>query len=164
MSTVLECASPNRQATVALGRLLGAGACPGDWIGLSGELGAGKTTLVQGIAQGAGVPESVPVTSPTFVMVQQYRGRLPVYHIDLYRLESEEQLEELGYREIAEGDGLCVVEWFDLIPAARPVAGLLIFLQLVDEDKREIRIQAEGERAEALLAGVRRQSRELGLV
>ncbi|RME26861.1 MAG: tRNA (adenosine(37)-N6)-threonylcarbamoyltransferase complex ATPase subunit type 1 TsaE [Deltaproteobacteria bacterium] len=164
MSEEFEFTSPHRDATVALGRLLGRMAAPGDWIGLSGELGAGKTTLVQGIAKGAGVPDSVPVTSPTFVIVQQYRGRLPIYHIDLYRLEGGEQLEELGYQELAEGDGICVVEWFDLIPEARPCEGLFVYLELIDEDARKVRIQAEGERAVALLDEVRRQSRELGLV
>ena len=104
------------EATRALGEKLGASLQPGDILLLEGDLGAGKTTLTQGLAKGLGVTEFV--NSPTFVIINEYfTGRLPLYHMDLYRVEEEAQLYDLGVEEYFYGNGVCVVEWPEI---ARP--------------------------------------------
>ena len=98
--------------TERFGRLIAKNAKPGTVIALSGDLGAGKTTLTQAIAKELGVSE--PVTSPTFTLIQEYTdGRLPLYHFDVYRLESEEELADIGCEEYFYGKGVSVVEWAD---------------------------------------------------
>ncbi len=108
------------QETAALGRRFAADARPGDVWALAGDLGAGKTHFVQGIADGLGA--AGPVTSPTFTLVHEYHGgRLPVFHFDFYRLESASEVLALGWEEyIDEGGGLTLVEWADKFPAILP--------------------------------------------
>jgi len=109
--------------TLAFGQQLGRTACPGDIITLGGGLGAGKTTLTQAIGEGLGVPQEYYITSPTFGLLHEYPGRLPLYHMDLYRLAGEEEIEALGFEDYLYGKGLCVIEWperlGDLMPADR---------------------------------------------
>ncbi|MDD2201236.1 MAG: tRNA (adenosine(37)-N6)-threonylcarbamoyltransferase complex ATPase subunit type 1 TsaE [Firmicutes bacterium] len=100
--------SPNQ--TAALGYSLGRVLKPGDIICLEGDLGAGKTCLARGIARGLGVDEAV-VSSPTFVLAQEYHGHLKVYHLDLYRLTSSDEVEEAGLDEYIWGDGVAIIEW-----------------------------------------------------
>ena len=120
--------------TRALGKRLAARLRPGDVILLEGELGAGKSELARGIASGLGVQETV--TSPSFTILNVYEsGRIPLYHFDWYRLESEEELYELGMDEYLGGDGIALVEWPERCPGAVP------------EDCLRIRITAEGEQA-----------------
>ncbi|RLB53325.1 MAG: tRNA (adenosine(37)-N6)-threonylcarbamoyltransferase complex ATPase subunit type 1 TsaE [Deltaproteobacteria bacterium] len=159
----LELASSAAAVTRELGRWLGRQARAADWIGLGGELGAGKTTLVQGLARGAGVAASVAVNSPTFVILQTYPGRLPVHHLDFYRLEAEQELNEIGYHELLEGPGICLVEWFDRLPGADPGRGLVIELEVVDLNRRRLHLQGRGERGTELLELLERSARELGL-
>lgn len=106
-------ASHLRSASVAethhLGKLLGALLAPGDVVLLEGDLGAGKTALTQGIGAGLGV-RSV-INSPTFTILKEYTGRLPLYHFDLYRIESPDEIYTLGFDDYFSGDGVCVVEW-----------------------------------------------------
>ncbi|MBY0230464.1 MAG: tRNA (adenosine(37)-N6)-threonylcarbamoyltransferase complex ATPase subunit type 1 TsaE, partial [Gemmataceae bacterium] len=104
---------PDLSATHAFGVSLGERLFPGAVLALEGGLGAGKTHLVRGIAEGLGVPDPRVVTSPTFVLLQEYHGRLPLYHFDAYRLPSPEAFLGLGASEYLEGDGACVVEWAD---------------------------------------------------
>ncbi|MGI5840101.1 MAG: tRNA (adenosine(37)-N6)-threonylcarbamoyltransferase complex ATPase subunit type 1 TsaE [bacterium] len=92
-----------------IGRSLAAYLEPGSVVCLAGELGAGKTVFAQGVAAGLGVEE--PVNSPTFTLVNEYQGRLPFYHLDLYRLESPESLYDLGYEEYFDSDGIVLIEW-----------------------------------------------------
>ncbi|MDA8443197.1 MAG: tRNA (adenosine(37)-N6)-threonylcarbamoyltransferase complex ATPase subunit type 1 TsaE [Peptococcaceae bacterium] len=101
--------SRNLDATLDLGDILGRVAQPGDVYCLLGELGAGKTSLAQGIAAGLGIIETI--NSPTFTLIHEYQGRLPFYHMDLYRMACVEEGEELGLQEYFWGKGLCVVEW-----------------------------------------------------
>jgi len=113
--------APDEEATREAGRRLGASLGPGAFVGLDGTLGAGKTTFVQGLAIGLGVPPSVRVNSPTYAYVNEYRqGRLRLIHMDLYRLETLDDLEAIGYREMYESEGVCVVEWAGRIPEALP--------------------------------------------
>ncbi|MDO4553011.1 MAG: tRNA (adenosine(37)-N6)-threonylcarbamoyltransferase complex ATPase subunit type 1 TsaE [Bacillota bacterium] len=99
----------------------------GDIVALSGDLGTGKTTLTQAIAQGLGVKE--PVTSPTFAIIKEYHsGRLPLYHLDVYRISGPEDMYELGYEEYFFGGGVCVVEWAELIEELLPESALRIHI------------------------------------
>ena len=105
--------------TFALGQKLGWDAMPGDVYALIGDLGVGKTVLAQGIADGLGITESV--CSPTFTIVQVYdEGRIPLYHFDVYRIGDVEEMDEIGYEEYFYGDGLCLVEWADLVTELLP--------------------------------------------
>ncbi len=105
--------------TFALGERMGREAAPGSLIALLGDLGVGKTVFTQGVAEGLGVRE--PVSSPTFTILQIYEeGRLPFYHFDVYRIGDPEEMEEIGYEDYFYGEGLCVVEWANLIEELLP--------------------------------------------
>ena len=132
-----------------LGRALGAAARPGDVVALVGDLGAGKTHLAQAIARGAGVPSDARVTSPTFAVVVEHAGRLPVHHADLYRLGDADELAEIGLVERA-ADGLLVVEWADRLPGALPADALWVTLTPARPGERALTLAATGPRAEAL--------------
>ena len=114
---VIESYSP--EETSALGRELGANAKPGEVYTLIGDLGVGKTVLTQGIADGLGITE--PICSPTFTIVQVYEeGRLPFYHFDVYRIGDIEEMDEIGYEDYFYGDGVCMIEWANLIEDILP--------------------------------------------
>ncbi|MSQ28715.1 MAG: tRNA (adenosine(37)-N6)-threonylcarbamoyltransferase complex ATPase subunit type 1 TsaE [Dehalococcoidia bacterium] len=121
----------------------------GDVVLLEGPLGAGKTRFTQGLAKGLGIAQ--PLTSPTFVLMNEYQGRLMLYHIDLYRIEAEAEAVELGLDDYFFGDGVCVVEWPDRAPSAMPAGHLLIRLEHASESSRCLTFAAAGPRAEALL-------------
>lgn len=105
--------------TFALGEKIGREAKSGQVYTLTGELGAGKTVFTQGLAKGLGIDE--PVSSPTFTIAQEYGGgRLPLYHLDVYRIGDVEEMEEIGYEDYFYGDGLCIIEWADLIEEILP--------------------------------------------
>jgi tRNA threonylcarbamoyladenosine biosynthesis protein TsaE len=150
MERVFETASP--EATQALGEALGRVLESGDVVSLVGELGAGKTCFVQGLARGLGVPPEERVSSPTFTIVNEHFGRLTLYHVDLYRLEEPRELEEIGLADYLDGGGVCVVEWFDRFPSLRPPVRLDVDLEITGEESRRIRASAVGERAAARLA------------
>lgn len=120
---------PDLAALAAFGRRLGRMAEAGEVICLYGPLGAGKTTLTQAIAAGLGVPASEPVTSPTFALIHEYRGRLPLFHLDLYRLSGDEdELLELGIEDYLYGEGVCVIEWPEKLGRLLPARHLAIRL------------------------------------
>jgi tRNA threonylcarbamoyladenosine biosynthesis protein TsaE len=116
---------------------------PGDVLVLTGEIGAGKTTLVQGIAKGLGV-ESGSVASPTFVLVREYPGRMPIYHADLFRLDHLPDAEMLGLDEYYESDGVTLIEWGRQIPGALPEDFLEICFEVVDPSTRKLKFIAYG--------------------
>jgi tRNA threonylcarbamoyladenosine biosynthesis protein TsaE len=122
--------------TVELGRKIGAFLSPNEVIALTGDLGAGKTTLIQGIAAGLGVKDYV--TSPTFIIINEYQGRLPLYHVDLYRLDDVELIAELGIEEYFQKDGVCVIEWAEKLEGLRPAGAETIELKSLGENEREI--------------------------
>ena len=123
----------------------------GDVILLEGELGAGKTTLTKGIARGLGVGGYV--NSPTFTLVNEYRsGRLPVYHLDAYRLESAAEALDFGIEEYLYGDGITLVEWPQRIETVLPIEHLLIKLNYLNETKRSLRLEPTGIRYVQLVA------------
>jgi tRNA threonylcarbamoyladenosine biosynthesis protein TsaE len=141
--------SGSPEETHALGVKLGQVLDTGDFVGLAGELGAGKTTLVRGICQGAGVnPEHV--TSPTFTIVQTYPGRVPVNHADLYRITNADELYATGFFDL---EGVALVEWVDKLRL--PEQDMLrIEMSVVDEKKRRIDMSATGPRSTGLLIGL----------
>src|SRR5262245_24240295 len=111
---------PGPEATHSLGRRLGELLFPGAVVALTGPLGAGKTFLVRAIAEGLSVPDSRVVSSPTFVLIQEYAGRLPIYHFDTYRLKSVADFAELGVHEYFQGSGVCLIEWADRVTELLP--------------------------------------------
>lgn len=117
----------------------------GDMIALSGELGAGKTTFVKALARGLGIPAD-DVSSPSYTLVNEYYGRIPMYHFDLYRLEGADDVDDLGFDEYMEGDGLAVVEWADVAPQILPSEYLEIKIMISGEESRDLELKAIGER------------------
>lgn len=111
---------------------------PGTVIVFKAGLGAGKTTLTQGIARGLGVQDTV--TSPTYTIIAEYRGRLPFYHIDLYRIDGEEELDRLGLREILYGDGVSAVEWSEKLGDEIPENALRIEITFLSGTERKIEV------------------------
>ena len=142
--------SPSPEETRRLGALLGGLVSPGDAIALEGPLGAGKTCLVQGIAAGLGVPSEVPVTSPSFTLVGEYPGRVPLRHADFYRVESYQRLEDAGFDDLLDGCGVLVVEWPERFPEALPRDRLWIRVEIRSESQRRLVLRADGVRAEEL--------------
>lgn len=138
MKTVLISSSP--EETRAMGEKIGRTLRPGAVICLYGELGAGKTCLIQGLARGLGVKEEKEVKSPTFVLIREYEGRFPIYHFDLYRIESEQELEGLGYEEYFYGRGVTLIEWADKIQEHLPPNRIEIHLTFLDENERRIEV------------------------
>jgi tRNA threonylcarbamoyladenosine biosynthesis protein TsaE len=121
---------------------------PGDVVLLSGELGVGKTTFVQGLAHGLGFEGSV--SSKSFVLMGEYAGRIKLYHADLYRLEDPEQVWGLGLEEVSR-DGVLVVEWAERAPEVLPVEHVFVRFSVTSHDSREIFLEPAGERATQLL-------------
>lgn len=118
----------------------------GDVIALEGDLGAGKTTFTKGLAKGLDIKRNV--NSPTFTIIKEYNGRLPLYHMDVYRVE--DSLEDLGFDEYFEGEGITVVEWAHLIEEQLPADRLTIYLFHEGEQKRKIVLEPKGKRYQQL--------------
>ncbi len=143
-----------RRLGAHLGRLLG----PGDVILLEGDFGSGKTTFTQGIAKGLGI-DSRYVNSPTFTLINEYKdGNLRLQHIDLYRLEGDEQLETLGLEEYFEGDGVTVVEWPSGAARWLPSEQLTIKLSYINDTKRTLRFYALGDRYTQLMEDLKQSA------
>jgi tRNA threonylcarbamoyladenosine biosynthesis protein TsaE len=109
-------------------------------VALYGDLGSGKTTFIKGVAAGLGVAESEGVRSPTFVLLNLYKGKLPIYHIDLYRVQNVERLHDIGYEECAYGEGVTLIEWAEKAAGAVPENAIRIQLRSLDAESREIRV------------------------
>jgi tRNA threonylcarbamoyladenosine biosynthesis protein TsaE len=131
-------ASATPEATAAAGETLGRSLGAGDVVALYGELGAGKTCFVQGLARGLGVASHA--TSPTFVLVNEYRGRLPVHHVDAYRTASFTELIELGLLDLMGGDGVTVIEWADKAEPLLPERTVRVRIEGVGDEPRALTI------------------------
>lgn len=136
--------------TFSLGERLGRVLEPSDFVGLDGQLGAGKTLFSRGVASGAGVPLE-DVSSPTYSIVQTYSGRLTLHHADLYRLATEADLFATGYFDLLESEAAMLVEWVSQVPGALPDDALSLRLEVPTADSRRFEITARGERSRALL-------------
>jgi tRNA threonylcarbamoyladenosine biosynthesis protein TsaE len=130
--------SDSPQMTYDFGKYLGENLQPGNLVALCGELGAGKTCLTQGIARGLGVPEEYRVTSPTFTIINEYPGRLTLYHLDLYRLSGVRDLDEIGYEDCFNDHGVVVMEWAEKIKEVLPEGALFIEITYIDDNRRKI--------------------------
>jgi tRNA threonylcarbamoyladenosine biosynthesis protein TsaE len=122
--------------TTSLGKQIATQIQPGDIIFLTGDLGAGKTTLTQAIGVGLQVSPDEYITSPTFSLLHEYRGSTPIYHMDLYRIGSEEEIEELGFEEYLYGDGVSIIEWPERLGDLTPKNRITILLESSGEGRR----------------------------
>lgn len=136
---ITENSDETKQIGQAIGRLLASG----DIVLLFGELGTGKTCLTQGIADGIGIDEGQHVTSPSYILINVYTGKIPIYHIDLYRIQDPDALYELGLAEYLYGEGVCVVEWADRMTNL-PKDYLKIVLEWIDLERRRFQVSSVG--------------------
>ena len=113
-------------------------------IALWGDLGSGKTAFVQGLAKGLEVPDGYYITSPTFTLINEYPGRLPLVHVDLYRLESIDDLEDIGLDELLYGQAVIAVEWADKLTGRQPAEQLQVTMKIIDDDCRKLTLDATG--------------------
>lgn len=139
----------------AFSRVLESGAV----VALCGNLGAGKTRLVRAMAAGLGV-DRAEVRSPTFLLIQEYAGRVPVYHFDTYRLRDVDEFEQLGADELLDSDGICLVEWADRVEETLPGDRLTVEIEITGETARRFRVSAGGKKSAAMLAKLREHTGE----
>ncbi|MFG6497582.1 tRNA (adenosine(37)-N6)-threonylcarbamoyltransferase complex ATPase subunit type 1 TsaE [Fictibacillus sp. UD] len=132
------------EETMSFAEKLGSILQKGDVLTLAGDLGAGKTTFTKGLAKGLGITRTV--NSPTFTIIKEYKGRLPLYHMDVYRLEDSD--EDLGFEEYFSGDGVCVVEWAVFIEEYLPEERLELVILHKGDEEREIQVTPIGNRYE----------------
>ncbi|MEN6372284.1 MAG: tRNA (adenosine(37)-N6)-threonylcarbamoyltransferase complex ATPase subunit type 1 TsaE [Armatimonadota bacterium] len=152
MKDMFTVCTDNAEETIVFGESLGSRLGPGDVIALYGDLGAGKTTMTKGIALGAGV--EAEIHSPTFTLIHEHAGRVPFYHVDLYRLSGDEDIEFLGLEEYLYGDGIVVIEWADRAPKLLPAEHIEINLGYAGDDRRKIQISATSERLNEIIESV----------
>lgn len=149
---VLDIVSHGAEQTRRLGAHLGAVALPGDVILLEGEFGSGKTTFTQGIARGLGM-DAHYVNSPTFTLINEYKsGRNRLYHIDLYRLDDEEQVSTLGLDDYFDNSGVIIIEWPERAAPWLPDEKLVVKFGYLNETKRTVRFYPRGERYRELVS------------
>ena len=153
----LELVSNSEAETETVGRAIGVASAAGDLIGLVGELGAGKTRLVKGIAVGLEVTASSEVKSPTFVIVREHAGRLRLFHVDAYRLSGPAELWSIGLEEMLGQAGLVVIEWAKRVADSLPDDRLTVELAITGPNNRRIRLGGGGPRANELLGRIRGQ-------
>lgn len=144
------CISTCPEETASFGEQLGHLLQPGDFVALIGDLGAGKTHFVQGIARGLDIPADRCITSPSYTLLNEYFGRLPLYHFDLYRLVGDSDIDDLGFEEYFSGTGVCVVEWADRLSALLPDHHLRITIMDQGTTTRAVELVGLGDRYEAL--------------
>lgn len=151
MEIILNGLEETNRFGIKLGKLLG----PGDVVCLNGELGAGKTTLTKSIGLGLGVDDYI--TSPTFALINEYDGKYPVYHFDVYRLENTEELYDLGFDEYFYGRGVSIIEWADRIGSFLPEERIVLDIENTDDiDERKINITIFGDRYKEIVEELER--------
>jgi len=147
---MIKVCTASEKETVEIGRKLGMLFTGGEVIALNGELGAGKTAFTKGIALGLGISEYI--TSPTFALVNEYEGRVPLYHFDVYRISDEDELVEIGFEDYIYGNGVSVVEWSSLTPHIIPENRVEVIIEKIsgDVEKRSIRFNFSGDKNKQL--------------
>ncbi len=136
--------SRSEAETFALGQRIGVMAASGDIFLLDGDLGVGKTVFAKGVADGLGIDE--PVVSPTFTIVHEYEGRLPLYHFDVYRIADPDEMYEIGFDEYLYGEGVCLIEWPSMVEELLPETAVRITIEKdmnINPDYRRITISGE---------------------
>ncbi len=123
----------------SLGRRIGEKCVPGSVVSLRGSLGAGKTVLAKGVARDLGIEEAI--VSPTFTLVQEYEGRIPMYHMDLYRITSEEDFQMIGGEDMLYSDGVCLIEWSEVINDMLPKGTLFIEIEVNQDQSRTVTLK-----------------------
>lgn len=138
----MECVRTKSDAeTLKAGETFSKTLKPGDVVALDGDLGAGKTVLVKGIAKGLGIADVI--VSPTFTILREYEGALPLYHFDVYRIGDPDELFEIGFQEYLDGDGICVIEWAEKVPELLPARAIGVRIEKTGSNTREINIKKD---------------------
>ena len=151
--------STSARMTMSLGRKLARLVKGGEIIGLCGELGTGKTAFVRGFCEGIGVSQTAWVRSPTFTLINEYQGRLPVYHIDLYRIGRTEEIAALNLREYLYSDGVSLIEWIECLPPDEIDEYLEVSLAHNSGSKRQMTFTAHGKQYEEMVKQLRRKDK-----
>jgi tRNA threonylcarbamoyladenosine biosynthesis protein TsaE len=139
------------EQTIELGNLIGSLLKAGDVVALMGQLGAGKTYLTKGIAEGQGVKDRKEVTSPSFVLVKQYMGRMPIYHFDAYRIKSPDEMYDIDCVGFFWGEGISIIEWADKVMECLPDDFIKITIETVGQTSRDIHVSYQGERYKSFM-------------
>ena len=137
--------------TIRIGRSVGSRLLPGDLVALVGELGAGKTQFIKGLAAGAGIRNPTYISSPSFTLINEYPGKTTFYHVDLFRLGEEKEAEELGLEDYFQGKGITAIEWADKIPSLLPKELLVIRIAYTGRNTRSLEIIGKGKHYEDLV-------------
>lgn len=148
MKDLLQFKTNNATETEELGRKLGEALKGGEVIAMTGDLGAGKTTMTKALAKGLGIDDHV--TSPTFTILNEYEGRLKLFHFDVYRIDDIEEMYDLGFEEYIYGDGVSIIEWSNLIKEILPDDTINIEILATDDEKRNIKISGRGKKFDNL--------------
>lgn len=135
--------SMNPEETFLIGKIIGRNLIEKDVVALVGDLGTGKTCLTQGIGRGLGVPDEYQITSPSFTLINEYQGRMMLYHFDLYRLSRTSEMDDMGYEEYFFGQGVTVIEWADKVKGILPDETLFVLINYTDENERNIIISGQ---------------------
>jgi tRNA threonylcarbamoyladenosine biosynthesis protein TsaE len=147
--------------TIRVGKRIGRLLKSGDIVALVGELGAGKTQFIKGLAAGVGIGNPTYISSPSFTLINEYPGKIPFYHVDLFRLEREKEAEELGLEDYLQGGGITAIEWADKIPSLLPKEMLFIHIAYTGKNTRSIEMIGKGKRYQELVSQM--QSSEFGV-
>jgi len=151
MSSQLQITTYSLEETQLLGEKTGKHLEGGTVITLTGDLGSGKTSFVQGLAKGLDVPENYYITSPTYTIINEYPGRCILFHVDLYRIGDSADLEDIGFYEILHGNGVVAIEWANKLPEDFLSEHLAIHIKILDDETREIRMTGYGLKANKLI-------------
>ena len=160
MTSDISIITCSHEETGLFGEFLGGIIPEGTVLTLDGDLGSGKTTLVQGLAKGLGISEKYYITSPTYTLIHEYWGRCRFFHVDLYRLTNPLELDELGFEEIISGDGVVAIEWPDKLPQNYLATCLAIKIDMMDEDIRKITISSCGLENKDLIGKIGKKIKE----
>ena len=134
----LKLISRNPDDTLEIGRIVGEELAAGDVVALIGDLGTGKTCFTQGIARALDVSEEYCITSPTFTLINEYPGRINLYHMDMYRISDARETLDMGFEDYLTGEGICVVEWAEKIAHMLPEEAVFVHITYIDENERDL--------------------------
>ena len=146
--------------TRRLGQTIGAVLHKRILLAMSGDLGSGKTTFVQGLAKGIGVPDDCYITSPTYTLINEYPGRLPLIHVDLYRISTADEIDDIGLLDIFREHGVTAIEWAEKITDDLPPERIDIVIHVAENETRQIELTAYGSEAQAVIVQIKQRLKE----